>query len=296
VIGQPVIGFVAPEHRDFVIHQIQSDLAGVYDHKGLHKDGHVIDLEVHGRHVIHQGRPMRMTAIRDITKRKQTETKLLEYQHQLKSLTSQLTLAEEQEKRRLAEQLHDDVGQCLAFCKMKLQLAIASESVASTADELETVCEMLTQSMDHIKNVTYGLCSPILKKLGFEKAVHVWLKDDIELQHNIKTEFVVESPPKPMSENLKAILYRSVRELVTNSVKHAKPDQILVRISRHDNRMCVSVEDDGFGFDPETIESNSKKGFGLFSIRERLDTLGGSLELTSSHGQGCTANLQVPLD
>ena len=294
-VGKPVISFVAPQDRDLVFHRIQSNSEGIYEHKGLHKNGQIIDLEVHGRSVSHQGREMRMTAVRDITERKRAETKLLEYQRQLKSLTSQLTLAEEQEKRRLAEQLHDNVGQCLAFCKMKLQLTLKSVPEQTTVDELDTVCEMLTQAMDHIKNVTYGLRSPVLKELGFEKAVSVWLQDDIERQHDVKTEFILDGQASPMDENLKTILFRSVRELVTNSIKHAKPDNIRVYVDRQKGDFSVCVEDDGHGFDPEATESGSQSGFGLFSIRERLDYWGGCLNLTTSPGHGCKAVIKVPL-
>ncbi|MFC1764672.1 PAS domain S-box protein [Planctomycetota bacterium] len=293
-IGKSVISFVAPEHRDMVKHKIQSGFAGTYDHKGIHKNGQVIDLEVHGRNVIHHGREMRMTAVRDITERKIADRKLAEYQCQLKSLTTKLTLAEEQEKRRVAEHLHDEVGQCLAFCKMKLQWVLDSMSERALADELETVCEMLTQSMMHVRNVTYDLSSPILKELGFEKAVSAWLKDDIERQHSVKTDLLVEGQTKPMDENLKSLLFRSIRELVTNAVKHANPNQIHVCINGQEENISVCVEDDGDGFNPETIEHNSKKGFGLFSIRERLDYLGGRLELISLPGHGCKATLKIP--
>ena len=231
----------------------------------------------------------------DITTRKQAETKLLDYQRQLKSLATQLTLTEEQEKRRIAEQLHDDVGQCLAFCKMNLQLVIASISEQSRVDELETVCEMLTQSMDHINDLTYDLSSPILKELGFEKAIGAWLKDDIESKHGVKTQLIADYQTEPINDEIKAILFRSIRELVTNSVKHANPGQIHVCISREKEDIVVCVEDDGDGFDPRTIESASKKRYGLFSIRERLDYLGGCLELISSPGHGCKAVLKVPL-
>ncbi|MFC1766520.1 PAS domain S-box protein [Planctomycetota bacterium] len=295
-IGKPVISFVLPEHRDMVIQKIQSGFSGVYDHKGLHKNGQVIDLEVHGRNVVYHGRNIRMTAVRDITERKKAEAKLVEYQSQLKSLTAQLTIAEEQEKRRIAEHLHDEVGQCLAFCKMKLQLVLDSISERATVDELETVCEMLTQSMLNVKDVTYGLSSPILKELGFEKAVGAWLKDDIERQHDVKTELIVDGQAKLMNENLKTLLFRSIRELVTNAVKHANPNQIHVYIDRQKDNISVRVEDDGEGFDPDTIEYNSKKGFGLFSIRERLDYLGGELELISLSNHGCKATLKIPLD
>jgi PAS domain S-box-containing protein len=295
-IGKPVIQFVAPEHRDLVMEKIRSGFSGVYEHRGVHRDGHLIDLEVHGHQVTHQGHEMRMTAVRDITARKHAETKLFEYQHQLKSLAHQLTLAEEQEKRRIAEQLHDDLGQCLAFCKMKVQLVLTDTSEPTTVEELETVCEMLTQSMDHIKKLTYDLTSPVLQELGFEKAMDAWLKDDIEYKHAVKTSLIVSNRQTlPTDDTLKAFLYRSTRELVINSVKHAKPDNILVHINRKEETISVCVEDDGNGFDPENIEANANKGFGLFSIRERLDYLGGGLELFSSPGQGCKAILNVPL-
>jgi signal transduction histidine kinase len=149
--------------------------------------------------------------------------------------------------------------------------------------------------MDHIKDVTYDLSSPILKELGFEKAVCAWLQDDIERQHDIKTEFVVNGQIKPLDEDLKTILFRSVRELVTNSIKHANPTQIHVCVDRKEGHFSMYVEDDGDGFDPLTIESRAKNGFGLFSIRERLDYLGGTLELISLPGHGCKAIIEVPL-
>jgi PAS domain S-box-containing protein len=295
VVGKPIIRLVAPEHRDLVLDHIRTGLTDVYEHKGIHKDGHVVDLEIHGSHVVHQGRKLRMTAIRDVSKRKQAERKLLEYQAQLKSLTQQLTLAEEQEKRHIAELLHDDVSQCLAFCKMKLQVALASVSEPAVVGELETTCEMLTQSMDRLKNLTYDLRSPTLKELGLDKAIAAWLKDDIEAQHPVKTKFTSAGQSNAMDDNLKSLLFRSIRELVTNALKHAHPKQVQVHIKRQDQAISVCVEDDGDGFDAEALDVCAKKGFGLFSIRERLDYLGGRLELVSLPGQGCKAVLNVPL-
>ncbi|MFC1653019.1 PAS domain S-box protein [Planctomycetota bacterium] len=294
-IGKPVMDFVVPEHRDMVIQNVRSGFTGVYEHKGLHKDGHVIDLEVHGRNVSYQGRDMRMTAIRDITNRKRAETRVLEYQRQLKSLTHQLSMTEEQEKQHIAELLHDDVGQSLALCKLKLQVLMDSVSECGVVDELKTTCEMLTQSMEHIKNVTYDLSSPLLKELGYEKAVDVWLKDDIEPQYDVNTELVVDGPLPKLEDNVKTLLYRSTRELVINSVKHASPERIQVQVCKENNSISLSVEDNGSGFDPKVVEASSKKKFGLFSIRERMGYLGGSLELESSPGCGCKARVKIPL-
>ncbi|MFC1652099.1 PAS domain S-box protein [Planctomycetota bacterium] len=294
-IGKPIMSLVAPEHRAMVLQRIQSGDEGVYDYKGLHKSGRRIDLEVHGRNVIRQGRQIRMTAVRDISQRKQAETKLLAYQRQLKSLAHQLSVAEEQEKRRLAEQLHDDVGQSLALCKMNLQVTLGSISEPSVAKELENICEMLTCTMDSIRNITYELSSPLLKELGFEKALRAWLKDDIEGRHHINTELVVDGPILSMDENRKALLFRSIRELVTNSVKHANPNRIQVQITANEDTLSVCVVDDGIGFAPEALALSSRKTFGLFSIRERLEYFGGALDLRSSPDQGCHATPRIPL-
>ncbi|MCP4453432.1 MAG: hypothetical protein GY809_18390 [Planctomycetes bacterium] len=106
---------------------------------------------------------------------------------------------------------------------------------------------------------------------------------------------MIHGPVGPMDENLKTILFTSVRELVTNAVRHATPNRIRVHIDRQEESLSVCVEDDGMGFDPGTIESRSQKGFGLFSIRERLDYLGGCLDLVSLPGHGCKAVLKTPL-
>jgi len=264
--------------------------------QNLTKDGQLIDIEVNWNYRLNgEDQVVGFVCIlSDITHRKKAETKLLDYQRQLKSLAHQLILARQQEKRHIAELLHEDLGQCLAFCKMKMQIALASVSEAAVADELETACETLTQSMDHIKNLTYELRSPILKELGFDKAVGAWLKEDIEGRHNIKTVLMTDCQTKTMDENLKSLLFRSIRELVTNSVKHANPTQIQVHIKRVDRQISVCVEDDGDGFDAEAQDIYAKKGFGLFSIRERLDYSGGCLELVSLPGQGCKATLNVP--
>jgi signal transduction histidine kinase len=100
-----------------------------------------------------------------------------------------------------------------------------------------------------------------------------------------------------MSDDYKALLFRSIRELLVNAVKHGKPKHIGVSIQRDGNNVCVWVEDDGVGFDPKILDSSGRDmGFGLFSIRERLEQRGGSLVLESGPGQGCQALVTAPID
>jgi signal transduction histidine kinase len=143
----------------------------------------------------------------------------------------------------------------------------------------------------------FDLSFPILYELGFETAVAAWLTDQIQEKHGIATEFQDDEQPKPLDDDVRVFLFRDVRELLINVVKHAQAKKVKVSIRKVGSEMYVSVEDDGRGFDLEKIAATAVRegGFGLFSIRERLEQLGGRLEIESAPGCGTKATLIVPL-
>ena len=235
----------------------------------------------------------------DITERKRAETKLLDYQEQLKSLTSQLTLTEEQERRRIATDLHDNITQSLAMSKLKLDLVRDSKS-SSSADFDEVLNETsknIEQIMQGVRTLTFDLSSSILYELGFEAAVAEWLTERIEREHYIATEFEDDGQPKPLDDDTRTVLFRDVRELLTNVVKHAQAKKVKVSVRKVGSRIHVIVEDDGRGFDPKEAAATAAKAgeFGLFSIRERLKQLGGNIEIESAAGHGTRVTLAAPL-
>ncbi|MHC4630419.1 MAG: PAS domain S-box protein [Planctomycetota bacterium] len=295
--GKQVVELVAPEHRELVTENIRSGYEGIYEHKGLHKDGSLIDLEVHGLSVTYQGREMRLTAIRDITERKQADQKLLEDQVKLKSLASELSLAEERERRRIATELHDRIGQSLVISKMNLEALRKSEYGKKTDETLGEICNSLAQTIADTRTLTFDLSSPILYELGFEVAVAEWLAEEIRDKHGIAIQFEDDGRPKPLDDDIRILLFRDVRELLINVVKHARTDKVKVSIRRVGNKIYVTIEDNGVGFDPaKTASSAAKRAeFGLFSIRQRLEQLGGHLEIESEPGRGCTVTMTAPL-
>jgi len=145
--------------------------------------------------------------------------------------------------------------------------------------------------------LTFDLSSPILYELGFEAAVAVWLTEEVEEKHNIATEFEKDKQVKPLDDDVRVLLFRDVRELLINVVKHAQAKKVKVSVRKAGNQIHVCVEDDGWGFDPAKIRATAVKkgGFGLFSIRQRLEELGGELEIESAPGQGTRATLIAPL-
>jgi len=233
--------------------------------------------------------------IADITHRKKAEEDIRAYQEQLQSLASELSLTEERERRRLATDLHDHIGQALAVSKIKLGVLQKSVSSRDHAKPLSEVRELIEQMIHDTRSLTFELSLPVLYELGFEAAVE-WFAKHVRSQHGIMVDVRKDLAPIPMDDEIKVLLFRSVRELMINIVKHAQARHAQVTIKRENDGINIEVEDDGVGIkdvlrDPRL---KSSSGFGLFSIRERLHYLGGQVQVESENGRGTRITLIVP--
>ncbi len=237
---------------------------------------------------------------REVLQRKKAEELLVAYQADLRSLASQLTLAEERERRRLAVHLHDQIGQSLALSHIKLEELGTSLREAGSSElvkEVDYIARLLKQAIEETQSLTFKISPPILYELGLEAALES-LTDQFSQQHGLLTYFECDRQPKPLDENLKVLLFQAMQELLTNVVKHAQARSLKVSMWRQGEFLRLGVEDDGVGFNPLVPGSLQGKGggFGLFSIKERLRPLGGSLEVKSEPGGGTEVVLSVPLN
>jgi PAS domain S-box-containing protein len=240
------------------------------------------------------GNTQRIAGIAEnITERKRAAEQLLDYQAKLKSLASQLSVTEERERRRIATELHDQIGQSLVFTKIKLDELHNSATSGELTRALDEICNNIGQIIKDTRTLTFDLSSPVLNELGFEAAVTGWLEEQIQEKHGIKTEFEDDEKPKPLDDDIQALLFRNVRELLVNVVKHANAQNVKVSVRKVDEFINISVEDNGKGFDPTEVAS--KATFGLFSIRERLEQLGGQFEIDSKTGRGSKFTMTAPL-
>jgi PAS domain S-box-containing protein len=232
--------------------------------------------------------------IEDISAQKQAEKEIRTYQEQLRSVASELSLTEEQERRRLATDLHDHVGQILALAQIKL--GAIRESAASTylVEPMDEVRRLLEQTIQYTRSLSFELSPPILYDLGFEAAVE-WLAELVQEQHGITVKVQTDRLPKSMNDEIRVILFQTMRELLVNLAKHANAKNISVFIAREDATLQVKIEEDGLGMGISADAANGPFGFGFFSIRERLRYLGGQLEVESEPGWGTRVTLQVPL-
>jgi PAS domain S-box-containing protein len=229
--------------------------------------------------------------IEDITKQKQSEDEILAYQERLRSLASELTLVEERERRRIAIQLHENIGQILAFARIKLGTLIAEAATSAIAADLNEVRNQIDQTILFTRSLTFELSPPILYELSFGDAVQ-WLANQFQENYGAEIEVQQEPHPTPLTDDMKILLFLMVRELLTNVAEHAQAHHAKVVITKEGDRLRIQVEDDGVGFN---VAKSGAVGFGLFSIRERLDHIGGHLKVKSKPGHGTLVTMTIPL-
>jgi PAS domain S-box-containing protein len=232
--------------------------------------------------------------IENITDQKQAEKEIRTYQEQLRSVASELSLTEERERRRLATDLHDHVGQILALAQIKLGAIRESASSTQLLEPMDEVRRLIEQTIQYTRSLTFELSPPILYDLGFDAAVE-WLAELMQEQHGLTVKVQADRSTKPMNDEIRVILFQTVRELLVNVAKHAGAKNIGVFIRRADDTLQVKIEDDGLGMELSTDAASGPSGFGFFSIKERLKYLGGHLEVVSEPGWGTRVTLQVPL-
>lgn len=260
------------------------------------KSGDIKWLSIHGSSIEWEGRPAGMVIANDVTERKHWEQQIQSYQQQLKALAAQLTLTEEQERRRIAAELHDQVGQALAFSRMQIAAAKNTKSDNQRAALLDETSETLKETIQETRSLVFDLSSPLLNELGLNAAISEWMEAHLEKQAGLKAELIEIGSEPHLSADMRAIVFRSVRELLNNVIRHAQATCVRVTVEQTDNQVCITVQDDGIGFQPEDSAPGLTRagGFGLFSIQERMSDLGGTCTIQSAPGEGTQITLGLP--
>lgn len=230
----------------------------------------------------------------EIVSLKETQNQLASYQEHLRSLASELTLTEERERRTLALSLHDRIGQGLAVAKLKLE-TLKHLLPTEHQPRLDDISALIKQIVNDTRTLTFEISPPILYELGLKQAV-VWLGEHMARQFSLPVEVRADEELVELTEGVRVMLFRSIQELLTNTVKHAQATRATVRLMNDADELCVVVEDNGVGFDASShgCVPSTAGGFGLFSIRERIGHLGGRVDVDSSPGKGTRIQISVP--
>jgi len=234
--------------------------------------------------------------ITDITHLKKIERESLDYQSKLKQLSIRMSTSEETQRRELASQLHEGVSQELFVAQLKLNALEKSLDNPEYSRQLDEVKAQIVKSIREIRDITYDLSPPVLYDLGLKEAVES-LATSIEAKYCLTVKSRFSGNLDHLDDDMKIIIYRIIKEIIHNSIKHAQADCINIIIDNTNNHLRVDVSDNGVGFDPGSVANGyyTGDGFGLFDIREKINHLNGHLTIHSTPGSGTRIGLKVPL-
>jgi len=221
------------------------------------------------------------------------EQEVAERTASLRLLASEACLAEERERRQIAEDLHDHLGQGLALIKMRLQ-RLRGDAVLSGHDRaLDELVSLSDQAIRYTRGLTFELSPPVLYELGLGAALD-WLGEEVARKHGLTIK-VKDTGFMSLPDGLMVMFWKSARELLHNVVKHAEAEHVEIQLERQDQQVTLSVADDGCGFKLDQASRRSDGGFGLFSIEERLRQLGGVMTVDTRPGQGTRILLEADI-
>jgi PAS domain S-box-containing protein len=227
--------------------------------------------------------------------RSRAEQTLRERSEQIRLLSSELTMAEQRERQRLAQTLHDGLQQILVVIKFRLALMQQQSSAKKNQHLVTEMTELIDEAIDASRSLTVELSPPVLHERGLVPALE-WLGRWMLNKHGLSLDLKADAHAEPPDEDAKVLLFQTTRELLFNVVKHAGVKRACVRLTRLEGRISIIVEDEGDGFDPDQLRAmgGGGGGFGLFSIGERVYFLGGKLVIDSAPGKGSRISVVLP--
>lgn len=285
LIGKPILDIVHPDFRHIVAERVQEIVTGgagqpPMEQRVVRLDGSFIDVEVAAIGLKYQNRPAVQVIMRDISERKRTE-------EALRRLSSGLLQAQDQERRRIARELHDTTAQNLAALAMNLSRlqALAPSLDPESQGVLADTLNLAEQSAREIRTVSYLLHPPMLDEIGLESAMR-WYIEGFSRRSGIEVEVVIPKNLRRLPSLSETTLFRITQECLTNILRHSRSSTARIEIKRDDNYLMLEIADQGRGMTSEMIgkmrQSFARLGVGMAGMEERLRQIGGRLEVNSS--------------
>lgn len=225
----------------------------------------------------------------DVTERRRSDREAEIHRDRMRSMAAEIVFGEERLRRSLAAELHDGLGQDIALAKLKLSM-LRGWASAELHDRLSGIERLVERADRSLRSITFQISPPSLHDLGLVAALQ-WLGEDIGRKYGIDVRIEDDDSPGVADERVRVILFRAVRELLTNVATHAHVRDATVQLARQDGLVCITVEDAGAGFDNADLD---QRGYGLFGIREQLKHVDGRMHVASIPGCGTTVTLTAP--
>ena len=218
---------------------------------------------------------------------------------QLRSLSSQLLSAQENERKSVAQELHDSIGQTLAAIKFGTEKALGQlpkRASKKIRQPLEATIAMVQNGIEEVRRIQMALRPPTLDDLGILATISWLCREFQTIYSGIRIEQHIDLQEDDVPEPLKTVIYRVMQEALNNIVKHSKADLVRLSLRKANGTTKLTIEDNGLGFDLEDVLSaeSSKRGLGLSSMKERVELSGGSFAIESATGAGTIIRASWP--
>ena len=302
LIGMQSSDLVHPEDRPVIEEMRQKRLKGEkvpseYELRGLKKNGDTIWVMRSFSLINYKDGPAISGIVSDLTKRRKAEDALRESGKELRILSNQLLSAEEKERKRIARELHDSIGQALSAIKFSVENSLRQLRDGSDQTELESlkaVIPLTQKTIEEVRRIVKDLRPSILDDLGILATINWFCREFQKVYTGIRIESEIDVQENSIPSSHKTVIYRILQEALNNIAKHSRADLITLSLIEQANRVILNIQDNGAGFDvSKTISlTPSRRGFGLASMSERAGLSGADFQITSEPGKGTTIRVE----
>ena len=296
LIGMSSLDLVHPEDRALIKEMRAKRLKGdkvpsEYEIRGLKKNGDTIWVMRSFSLINFKDGPAIAGIVSDMTKRRKAEQALRESDKELRILSNQLLSAEEAERKRIARELHDGIGQALSAIKFSVENSLrqlVNEADHSELKSLEAVIPLTQKTIEEVRRIVKDLRPAILDDLGILATINWFCREFQNIYAGIRISRKIGIQEGDIPSPLKTVIYRILQEALNNIAKHSRADRVQLSLEKSDSRIALKIQDNGVGFDlAKTISLKpSQRGFGLASMRERAKLSGAAFDIVSTVGKG----------
>ncbi|MBW2018275.1 MAG: PAS domain S-box protein, partial [Deltaproteobacteria bacterium] len=305
IVGMESLDLVHPDDRGMVKTFRERRTRGEsapseYEARGLTKEGKTIWITRRINVVTYGGKPAVLGNVVDITERKRMEAALRASEKELRILSAQLLSAEENERKRIAQELHDSIGQSLGAIKFSLENTL-HQLEKGEGDQckrsLGEIVPLTQKAIEEVRRIVMDLRPSILDDLGILPTISWFCRQFQTIYAGIQVETQIGIMEQDIPDPLKTVIYRVLQEAFNNVAKHSTADRVRLSLRKNNGHIELEIEDNGAGFDVDQAISreSTRRGFGLASMKERTELSGGTFSMQSEKGRGTRIHAAWPL-
>jgi two-component system, NarL family, sensor histidine kinase UhpB len=298
LVGESVYRLLHGESHAAVRLQVARAIAGDPELVAVHgqivrPDGALRDVEITVSALPDHGDTMVQMVVADVTVRRRETSELEQSRELLRQLSTKLVEAREEERRRIARELHDELGQRLTALKMELSGWVVASSPAGPEQRVDEMLTMLDETLASVRRISADLRPLMLDDLGLNAAIE-WLARDAGRRMGVEVTLHLDESEPEVDDRLATAIFRMIQEALTNVARHARATEVRIALRRSDTELVLTVEDDGIGYPERSMQRAGS--LGLLGLRERAGMFGGRLELGSPPGGGARLTIRLPYD